>query len=244
MAIITITGHDDIELLGTLSSAITVTCPATTFNGAYTLSSASAGADTLITSADVGDFNGLTSAAAVNKYIYVSAGTGMVGLHKITAIAVDTTGLTIQIDTPYNAANAITTIALAGSDVPIYSLTIPALRVNSVIEIQTLWENTGSTNSKQYIAKLGTDEFLNVANTTAANIAINRPVSIINENSLSAQVGRMPKGVATPLSGYFTAALPTGTTDTSVPSTLTLSAIMAVANEFVTLRSARVVAIW
>lgn len=109
--------------------------PAVTFT-AVTPSSAAGGADTLLTSAGA---HGLTAAVSVGASIYVSGGIGWtIGFHKITAIAVDTTGTTIQIDTPFDVGMDTPTIALANTFVILASVTIPPLLANS----QVRWDVT------------------------------------------------------------------------------------------------------
>lgn len=139
------------------NTRVAVVSPASTFTSA-TPSSAASGADTLLTSAGA---HGLTTAACITAgdcYIYVSAGTGWaVGLHKITAIAVDTTGTTIQIDTPYDAGFGTPTIAIisSGIDLVTHTITLPRLRATSKVAIDVSQTFVNSALSKNFKLKLG-----------------------------------------------------------------------------------------
>ena len=204
--------------------------PAATFTNT-TPSSAAAGADTLLTSAGV---HGLTSAVAVGKRLYISAGTGWtVGFHTITAIAVDTTGVTIQIDTPYSASMGTPTIALAGTEVTFVSVTIPILRAASHIEIDATWSYPNNANSKQIRAYWGGNQIYAPNVTTTLVI---RPSNIVvqNRNSTSSQVLCFPKGAGS-FNGATTTAADTYAIDTSVATQVTLGGTATVANDFVTL---------
>lgn len=150
--------------------------PAATWDGPYTLSSAAAGAETLITCPG-GDVHGLTAAVAENKYLYVSAGTGtgVVGLHKITDIATDTTGLTIQIDLPYNGSNTITTVSKwGGVDIPLLTLSVPPLRAGSIVELiaTIISDSAGVTSSRFTKIVWGGTQFhsINQSSTTSRSL--------------------------------------------------------------------------
>jgi hypothetical protein len=128
-------GYQSPLVVGKSAVPISLVEPAATFTAAAP-SSAAAGADTLLTSAGV---HGLTSTVSVGASIYVSEGVGWaVGFHTITAIAVDTTGTTIQIDTPYDVGMGTPTIALANTAVDIAIVTIPPLLPDS----QVRWDVT------------------------------------------------------------------------------------------------------
>lgn len=144
----------------TTAKSNALVCPASTFLGAYTIASAAAGgADTLITSA--GGVHGLTTAACItagNSYIYISAGTGWTaGFHLITAIAVDSTGTSIQIDTPYDAGFGNPTIVLAnsGTDVTLQTITLPRLSSNSRVSVRASLSFPNPSTNKTFKVKLG-----------------------------------------------------------------------------------------
>ncbi len=211
--------------------------PASTWNGAYTLSSAAAGAETLITGAGA-EAHGLTSAVAVGKYIYVIAGTNMIGAHRITAVAVDTTGTTIQIAKTYNGANTITSVAIAttggaaASFIPIRNITIPVLRINSAIEVMLfILSDTlvGGTIGKHTYIKLGADTLYDQNYSSSTVDALPARFIIANTGSTSLQ-----RAVSTENSnGYVssgTGAPLTGTTNTGAESTLSIIAGMDTAN--------------
>ena len=202
--------------------------PAATFTSA-TPSSAASGADTLLTSAGV---HGLTSAVAVGASIYISAGTGWtVGFHTITAIAVDTTGVTIQIDTPYSASMDTPTIALANTEVTLATISVPALQANSRIEIDSSWMFTASTNSKTLRIRWSSYSFSGNINTAGTTWSRSH-VAFQNKNSTSAQQLAYP---VTASWGSNNTTPNLGAIDTSVATSLTLTAQPATANEVMAL---------
>lgn len=189
--------------------------PAVTFT-AVTPSSAAAGADTLLTSAGV---HGLTAAVSVGANIYISAGTGWtVGFHKITAIAVDTTGTTIQIDTPFDVGMGTPTIALANTEVTMASVLIPPLLANSMIRADATFDSTDtSATSKAIRVKFGTTNYYSTGLTTQP---LNRRVTIIhNRGVTNSQVSGLNSGSPAG-EGSTAATLTTSSVDTSVPTLL------------------------
>lgn len=199
--------------------------PAATFTSA-TPSSAAAGADTLLTSAGV---HGLTSAVAVGASIYISAGTGWtVGWHAITAIAVDTTGVTIQIDTPYNAGFGTPTISLVGTELTLKSVTVPVMTPTGALEIDTAFGYTSNASDKVPKIQLNTTAFYAPAATTNV-CARPTPLVIRNRGATNSQVGSFASANAAG-NGTNGTAPPTGTVDTSVSTTLKWTAQPAAAN--------------
>jgi len=226
---------DGTALVSRSNTAVpTLICPAATFT-ATTPSSAAAGADTLLTSAGV---HGLTTFVAITSgasYIYISGGTNWtVGFHKITAIAVDTTGVTIQIDTPYNAGFGTPTIILAnsGSLVPMLALTVPPLGLNGEIVLDLSPFVTASPNAKNLKIRLESTEFFapTMANGTGMSGTVGSSFVIYNQNSTSSQ-----KASVGPLSynGIVSASADgsTGSVDTSVQTTLNVYYSPSTANE-------------
>lgn len=210
----------------------TLITPAATFTST-TPSSAAAGADTLLTSAGV---HGLTTAVAItagSSYIYISGGTGWtVGFHKITAIAVDTTGTTVQIDTPYSAGFGTPTIALAGStEVTMLSLAIPPLSANAELEFDVTYVATSSANTKTMKVKLGSTAFYSPTLTNATNSGNNRALFVIsNRGATNSQTGG--QGNLTNIGvGSSTSSIATGSVDTSVSTTFSITNTMSTANE-------------
>lgn len=105
--------------------------PATTFINSVP-SSSGGGTTTTLTSAGV---HGLTAAVSVGASIYISAGTGWtVGLYRITALDLDTTGVAITISVPFSAGFGTPTIALANTIVTLVSIDVPPLLPDSRIE--------------------------------------------------------------------------------------------------------------
>lgn len=212
----------------------TLICPAATFTST-TPSSAAAGADTLLTSAGV---HGLTTAIAVTagaSYIYISGGTGWtVGFHKINAIAVNTTGTTIQIDTPYASGFGTPTIVLANSGtlVPMLALTVPPLTNNGEIVLDLTPLVTTSNNAKNLKIRLESTEFFapTMTNGTGMNATVGTEFVIYNQGSKTSQKGSV--GSAS-YNGMASSTLDgsTGTVDTSVQTTLNVYYSPVTANE-------------
>lgn len=199
--------------------------PAATFTS-VTASTAAAGADTLLTSAGV---HGLTAAAAVGSYLYISAGTGWTpGNHKITAIAVDSTGTTIQIDTPFTSQGS-PTITLLNNYIPVRSITIPALRSNSVILADLTVDAGGIVGVKTFKAELNGTSFW-TPSSSANTIQSTSRLAIQNVNSTSIQTNTLAANNVTQ-TGTGASAAVTAAIDTSVPTTLILYAKNANANE-------------
>lgn len=218
---------DDFNMIIAGKSAVSISLvePAATFT-AVTPSSASGGADTLLTSAGV---HGLTSAVSVGANIYISAGTGWtVGLHKITAIAVDTTGTTIQIDTPYDAGMGTPTISLVNTEAVFASIVIPPLLPNSFIRISISTSHSDTTATSKVIrVKLGSTSFSSVTVTSQPNNS--KVFWIANRGSTSSQINNFPLNASIG-QGNTAAAYTTGTEDTSIASTLTIVSLPGAEN--------------
>lgn len=219
---------DDFNMIIAARSAVKFSFvePAATFTN-VTPSSASGGADTLLTSAGV---HGLTSAVSVGAQIFISAGTGWTAnsFHTITAIAVDTTGTTIQIDTPFDAGMGTPTVALANTEVTLTTLSIPPLLENSVIRISlTTTSNDNSATNKTFRVKHETTVFSSLALTTQPNN--HKTIYIHNRGVTNSQVSGIGFGVATG-DGNSSATPTTGTVDTSVATLLRFTAQPAAAN--------------
>ena len=213
-------------IMGIMSAPVTAIVPAATFTG-YTLSSAASGADTLITATGA---HGLTAAFAVGKSIYVSAGTGWTpGFYAITAIALDTTGTSIQIALPYSAGRGAPTIALPNTLIPFMTLSLPPLLNNSVITTDVSFEFTNSATSKTPIIKLGATEFFNSQVTTNDSGSYHH--AIRNKGSKTAQVGSLNNFQQSGW-GSTTGSPVNGTEDTTNGATLYIGTKIAGANLF------------
>ena len=223
----------NMRVLSKSAAKISLVEPAATFTST-TPTSAAAGADTLLTSAGV---HGLTSAVSVGASIYISGGTGWtVGFHTITAIAVDTTGVSIQIDTPFDAGFGTPTIALANTEVTLASISVPPMLENSVVEVDSTWGFTSSANSKTYRYRFtgvtsGSAVFSANVNTTGTQT--NRSeIEFQNRNSTESAV------MSFPISGSYgsnNTSTSSQTINTSTGVVLTLTAQPAVANEIMSL---------
>lgn len=216
-----------------------VISPAATFTS-VTASTAASGADTLLTSAGV---HGLTSAGAVDTYIYISGGTGWtVGLHKITAIAVDTTGTTIQIDTPF-ASQGTPTIALAGTELSIYEWNLPPLTVRGNVKFDITVDYDGSTASKVVKVRHGAAGSAANAGTVLYenNETDNAPISRFtggfhNKGATAVQEGFNAKGSTSGTGNVNAGISAVGAIETNVATILKVTATLAFAGDTVTLK--------
>lgn len=206
-------------VLGRSAVPISLVEPAVTFTDASP-SSAAAGADTLLTSAGA---HGLTAAVSVGAPIYISGGTGWtVGFHTITAIAVDTTGTTIQIDTPFDAGFGIPTIALADTEVTAYTVQTPPLLPNSLIRIGLSMSGTISGDFKRCPVRFdGTAIFNGRYSTTPYG---NLEITVQNRNNTNSQIVGMPIAASSVI-GFGTSNSPhtTFSLDTSISQQITFN---------------------
>lgn len=219
----------NMRVLSKSGVAITLVEPAATFT-AVTPSSAAAGADTLLTSAGV---HGLTAAVSVGASIYISAGTGWtVGFHTITAIAVDTTGTTIQIDTPFDAGMGTPTIALANTEIPFVTIPVPVLSLNSMIRTDVTFSATSSSNVKRHRQRLNDLEYSQTQLTTSPQNRLSMVLQ--NRGVTNSQIAGFVLGNTIGF-GSTSAGLVTISADTSIASVLTITGLIPVANEVLTL---------
>lgn len=223
------TGNDPVvRVAGRGAVAVGYVAPAATFT-ATTPTSASAGTKTKLTSAGA---HGLTAAVALNKTIYISAGTGWTpGFYNISAITLDTTGVDITIDVAFDAGFGSPTIALAGTEVTFATVSIPVLYANSIIRVDASWSHPNNANSKTPKVKLGATTFYGPTATTTANTRP-APIVIQNRNSTSSQVSASNSGLAAQ-SGSGGSANTTGSIDTSVATSLTITGTAATANDYI-----------
>lgn len=214
------------------TSVVKYIAPAATFI-TLTPSTAAAGANTLLTSAGV---HGLTSAVAVGSKVCVKTGNGTVAaesFHTITAVAVDTTGTTIQVGTPFaNFGSGTVTLYVANEQVTLRTVAIHPLTPKSSLEIFASWEFTQSGNAKWTYVLLNTTEFSAVNTTSGTVDGIATRTFITNMGSLTSQKGAV---VASNSAGSGTSSeVPaSGTIDTSVATTLKFACKPAVANEYI-----------
>lgn len=215
------------------------TCPAATFTS-VTASSAASGADTLLTSAGV---HGLTAASAVGAYIYISAGTGWTaGFHKITAIAVDSTGTTIQIDTPF-ASQGSPTIALANTEVALARIKLPALTDVGGSNLDFTVDVNGSTSAKtvrvRHTTSGGADNSGTIfwTNNETTNAPITRAVvGFTNTGATNVQEGTHNSGSLIGLGNVNSGTTVSGAIQTNVSTDLMITAQLAAANDVAILK--------
>ncbi len=210
--------------------------PASTFNGAYTCSNVGG---KLHISCTGTDYHGLTEAVAIGQYVVVKTGTGVAaGQHKVTGLDSDTTGLVIETDTNYSGTPTITAMAIAtsggaaGSQFTVRTITIPALRANSCIELilNVISDTLAGTVGRHTIIKLGTDTLYDQNYSSVSNDYI--PLRFLICNTGSTALQRCPAmsnstGYVSSGTSQFT---PLGTTETNVATTLTIVAGCDTAN--------------
>lgn len=225
---------DDFVMRVLAKSAVPISLvePAATFINA-TPSSAAGGNDTLLTSAGV---HGLTSAVSVGSSIYISAGTGWtVGFHTITAIAVDTTGTTIQIDTPFDAGFGTPIIALANTFVTLATIAVPPLRADSQVRWDVTFTFTpdASAGSEDVNIRFDNQSIQGIA-LTGATRTMRYIGGFANKGTTSAQTNFFVSG-SSAIIGSTTIMASQYTIDTSVSKDLTLLVAPSMANSVVSL---------
>lgn len=226
-------------ILASMATAVKVTRPDTTFAGAYTVSNDGTG-KVKIKSAAAGA-HGLTNAVAAGASIYISAGT-LTGLHTISSIPVDTTGDEIILTTAYSGTPTVTAIAKAATDdIVIWSVTTPPLKVGSILRIPVLlYGGTDSINDKKVRVDYGGTNFRELIATNIGDVSVKAETEIWNI-AANSQVGRSPR-VNVSDTGASGAPI-TGTVNSAVAQTTSISARFEIANEVSTIL-ARVEAIW
>lgn len=199
-----------------------------------TPTSASGGTRTTLTSAGA---HGLTAAVAVtpgNVYLPITAGTGWTpGLYLITGIDLDTTGVAITIDYPFDAGLGTPTISLVNTEIPIHTVTIPELTPNAFLELDTNFGYTNSGNNKITRIRFGGTSGTIYHGLTLTTTVLHRALLFIqNRNNVASQMGAANAATTTGV-GTGGAAFTTSTVDTSTATTLVYSGIPAVANEII-----------
>lgn len=217
-------GSGGFAAIGNSAVARSVIEPAATFTSATPTDGG--GGTIVLTSAGA---HGLTAAVAVGYPIYISAGTGWTpGFYTITAIDLDTTGVAITITGVFDGGMGSPTIALANTLVVLATVTVPALGANSVLRVDSTFTSpdTSGTN-KSVRVRLGATSFYATGLTTSPN---NGRVTVIhNRGATNSQIARVASSGANGEGNSATAPTP-GTEDTSVPTSLTLTAQPAAAN--------------
>lgn len=137
-------------------------------------------------------------------------------------------------NTWYVLASSFVSASVTGTlvETQLAAIAIPALGLNSVLRITTLWSYTNSANTKnlrvRFSGSSGTTYFQSTATTTAS---FYDQRIIANANSFSSQKGTL----ASPPTSASAQAIRTSTVDTSVPTTLYMSGLLTNTGETITL---------
>lgn len=112
------------------------------------------------------------------------------------------------------------------------TITVPAMSINGILRIFTLWSMTGSTNNKIPRVKLGGTAFFASTVATGTVVGLMDERWIMNRGATNSQVGFQSGTLGQATSA---AANTTGAIDTSVPTTLLITGQKASAGETLTL---------
>lgn len=169
--------------------------------------------------------HGMTEANAEGSYLYlISGGTGWTAgtSHQIAASTGYVSTTVVDLTTNYTGGMGVPVFAKAGttealSEIPLQTITLPALRSNTEVIVELSMElsadaGTGSRRTKLY---LDTTEMFNTNITTASVISIPFRYGFRNQNDASVQrgiVGSGSTGYANNTNAPATAAVATGTT--------------------------------
>jgi hypothetical protein len=170
----------------------------------------------------------MTEANAEGSYLYlISGGTGWTAAtsHRITPSTgyIDTTH--VDLDTAYTGGMGVPVFAKAGtveanSEIPLLSITLPALRANTevIVEASIEWSVDASTNPKRTKFWLESVELTNQNNTTASTTS--SPFRFGFRNQGDASVQRAIQSIGS--SGYAsgTGAISTATSATATAGKL------------------------
>lgn len=201
-----------------IEPAATFTATTPTDGGSGTIVLTSAGA------------HGLTAARAVGASIYISAGTGWtVGFYPITAIDLDTTGVAITITGTFDVGMGSPTIALANTEVTLTTIDIPILSANSMFEYEASWSFTNSANTKTLRTRFGGTQVTATGPTTTASYSVRKIIT--NRGATNSQI--VTTALADGSLGNTTASYVSLSIDTSVSTSLTITAQPTTANELV-----------
>jgi hypothetical protein len=171
--------------------------------------------------------HGLTTTPAAGKSIYISAGTGWEAGFS-TIISVDDTD-SITLNVPYDVGLGSPTIALAGTEVTAYSVPIPGglLGPNGHMCIYLLATCTNDANSKTIRVKLNSTAYVEVDLASTSGGAFERVIA--NRNSQASQVAILKSQIAS--YGTVSSANTSGTVNTAIDSTLTITLQPYTAND-------------
>lgn len=218
-------------LYGKSTGLIAVTVPAATFTG-VTATNLSPGIRLVGAGAHV-----LTTAVAVGKKIYVSAGTNWTpGFYTITALDADSTGVRIDLAENFVTGMGSPTIALASTtnQIPVFTKTVHPLTPNSSLDWDCTVENIDSATVKRIIINYGAFEAYNINQGAAGNI-INRNFGAIN--NMGATNLQRTSHTTNTTSGVGTSTATSGrnTQETNASLTFGVYFVIAVANTWMEL---------
>lgn len=114
------------------------------------------------------------------------------------------------------------------------TITVPAMGLHDMIEVETFWSYTNSANNKTLRVRLGGGAgtaYLAIVVTASATLRSN--IAIANAGAANSQIGFTP-GTATPFA-TSTSALLTSAVDTSAGTTIVITGQKATAGETITL---------
>ena len=216
-------------LFASYATQINFISPAATFTSA-TATSINGGTDIRLTSAGA---HGLTSAVAVGKKIYVSAGINWTpGPYTIKTIAVDTSGLVIDLEEPFVASMGSPTIALAGTEFTPFSFTLPPLQSTSHIRWDVSFEfPVASTSTKRTKIVLGSTEFANVNHNGASTLMDRFTGGVSNESSTSVNRSWFTLAATSGVGTGTGSGSVAGAEDTSSAKTVSIKLTMGTAND-------------
>lgn len=202
------------------ATPVRAVAPAVTF-ATFTVATANGGLHTKVSAAGT---HGLTNANSVTTpvatHVYISAGTGWTpGLYAIAAIDTDSTGVSIDLDTPF-ASQGVPTIALVDQEITLKTISVPPLTPNGSAELESSWKLTETAPSKRLRVYLETEQLFNV-NVTNSKASARCTVGFMNRGVETSQITKGVKGSISAW-GSVSGDLVTSSFDTSVPTEMTV----------------------
>ncbi len=184
--------------------------------------------------------HGLTEAIAVGASVYVTwaTGTGVDGLYEVTALDTDTTGLEITINYPYALGLGTPTVAVAGDEVTLATVALPAssVGVGGALLVEAELSFTENADAKVFSMELGGEQFLSINAVNQESVVVQRTL----RNLGAGEVLTGPLSIVGP--GFSGNPLLTLDLDLTEALDFVVTADPAVANNVVTLRSLRLTA--
>ena len=156
--------------------------------------------------------HGMTEANAEGSYLYlISGGTGWTAAtsHRITPSTGYVSTTVVDLDTTYTASMGVPVFAKAGtveanSEIPLKTITLPALRANTevIVELSMEFSTDASTGNRRTKLYLSNTELYNASVSATNTMSIPYRFGFRNQNDASSQRG---------LSGYNTTGYANGT---------------------------------